>query len=101
MASAEEEMVGMINDLSAEFDQLIFDRHTVGQQKYGQLSFLGKDMFLEAFQELADTANYVRYQYIKLRMLQDLILADKDVEKLAMDGTVSIGLESFTPTAKG
>jgi hypothetical protein len=101
MASSAEELQGMINELSAEFDNLVLDRHIVGQSKYGPLTFLEKDIFEETYMELADTANYVRYQYIKLRMLQLAIAKDPSVEQFTDGGGgISIGLESFTPTAK-
>jgi hypothetical protein len=86
----------LINELSVEFDVQTLERHQVGQEKYGAFSFLGKDMFQEAMNEILDMANYARYQYIKLRMLQMFIAADPRVAGLADDeGNITIGAESF------
>lgn len=86
----------LINELSEEFDQKTLERHELGQDKYGKFSFLGKDMFEEAILECLDTANYMRYQYIKLRMLQMAIASDPRVAALAnTEGDITIGVESF------
>lgn len=91
----------LITDLSKEFDEFTQARHEVGQEKYGTFSFLEKDIFQEALMEIADCANYMRYQYIKLRMLQMAIASDPRVEDLkAEDGSVSIGINSFIPSSK-
>jgi hypothetical protein len=86
----------LINQLSVEFDNRSLERHEFGQDKYGKFSFLEKDMFEEAIFECLDTSNYMRYQFIKLRMLQMMIASDPRVIALAdSDGNVNIGADSF------
>jgi len=96
MSEMSPEITDLIQDLSDEFGDFCYDRHKVGQEKYGQFSFLEKDIFQEALYELADCANYMRYQYVKLRMLQMAIAADPRVKKYQDDGgEVTLGLQSF------
>jgi len=69
----------MLNGLSNEFDQRCFERHEMGQKKYGPNTFLNVDSIEMAIEELIDLENYVRYTFIKLRMLQaqlPTVLAD-------------------------
>lgn len=90
------EPTDLMNDLSQEFDARTLERHEVGQKKYGEFSFLEKDMFEEAILECLDTANYMRYQYIKLRMIQMALASDPRLTELAdADGNVIIDLSSF------
>lgn len=85
-----------MNELSQEFDAQTIARHEVGQKKYGEFSFLEKDMIQEALFECLDTANYMRYQYIKLRMIQMALASDPRLAQLAdAEGNVTIGLNSF------
>jgi len=46
------------------------ERHEEGARKYGPGKFLTVDTFQEALEEIVDLANYARYTYIKVRMLQ-------------------------------
>ena len=57
--------------LSEEFDSTCAERHEMGAEKYGALKFVEKDTFQEMIEEIVDLANYARYTYIKLRMMQD------------------------------
>jgi hypothetical protein len=59
---------------SVEFDEMCEQRHKAGAEKYGPGKFLTVDTIEEALQELVDLANYTRYTFIKLRMLQEAIL---------------------------
>jgi len=59
---------------STEFDEMCEQRHKAGADKYGPGKFLTVDTIEEALQELVDLANYTRYTFIKLRMLQEAIL---------------------------
>lgn len=63
-------LIEEINDLSIEFGNLCQQRHMDGAAKYGAFAFMGKDMIREAGEELADLANYARYAYIKLRLME-------------------------------
>jgi hypothetical protein len=62
------------NSLSLQFDKLCEERHAAGQKEYGEFTFLGNDVIAMMLEELADTANYCRYQYIKLMMLQSMLV---------------------------
>lgn len=60
----------LVQRLSEEFDYLCQARHAMGAQKYGPVKFLEVDSLDEAAAEIIDLANYARYTFIKLRMLQ-------------------------------
>lgn len=60
--------------MSNEFDDMCEARHKMGAQKYGPGKFLTVDTIEEALMEIVDLANYARYTFIKLRMLQEAIL---------------------------
>jgi hypothetical protein len=76
--TTEDEAAGQIaaelHGYSIEFDELCAARHQLGAEKYGPGKFLTVDTIEEALSEIADLANYARYTYIKLRMLQEAIL---------------------------
>lgn len=60
-----------INQYSAEFDQRCFEKHQLGEEKYGPGTWLGIDTIEHALDEIVDMGNYVRMAYIKLRLVQD------------------------------
>ena len=62
------------NQMMAEYDKVIQDikkRHVAGQAKYGEFSFLNRNMPEDMIDELADFINYGIYQIIKLRYFED------------------------------
>jgi hypothetical protein len=59
-----------LQELSLEFDDLCQTRHEMGAEKYGDLSFLDRDTVKDILEELVDAANYIRYLYIKLRIIE-------------------------------
>jgi hypothetical protein len=85
----------LLQELSDEFDELCARRHDAGAEKYGPLKFAGVDTLEEALQEVLDMGNYIRYTYIKLRLLQ-LSIANQveDMEhpdsKLVPQGFISL-----------
>lgn len=88
----------LIESFSEEFDEMCAARHTTGQQKYGAFTFLEKDMIDEALAEITDFANYMRYMFIKLRLLQAGIASDPRVQAITNDeGIATIGIDSFHP----
>jgi hypothetical protein len=96
MSEMPPEPTALMEELSKEFDAATLERHKVGQDKYGPLSFLGKDMFEEAIFELLDCANYMRYQYIKLRMIQIALSQDPRLKEYAdRNDDITIGIGSF------
>jgi hypothetical protein len=66
-----------VSAFSAEFDQMCQDRHDLGEKKYGPGKFLNVDTMDEALMEIVDLANYARYTYVKVRLLQDRIQAEE------------------------
>lgn len=86
----------LMSQFAREFDEKCIERHEFGQDKYGPFSFLGKDMIGEALLECLDTSNYMRYQYIKLRMIQLYLAQDPRLKDLAdAEGNITIGADSF------
>lgn len=74
----------VLQQLSDEFDILCQERHTMGAEKYGPGSFVGVDTIEMAIHEVLDLANYARYTFIRLRLLQQGMIefvADGSVEK--------------------
>jgi hypothetical protein len=69
------DFAGFIASLSEEFDEQCTARHKHGAEKYGAGKFLTVDTLEEAMQEIVDLSNYARYTYIRLRLLQESILA--------------------------
>ena len=70
MADApDNELLQMIMEGNAAFDELVQQRHDAGAEKYGSFKFLGANTLEEAMEEILDLANYARYTYIKLWML--------------------------------
>lgn len=60
-----------IDELNKEFDNRTFERHQMGEEKYGAGTWLGVDTIESAMLEVLDLANYARYTYIKLGLLRD------------------------------
>lgn len=74
-----ENLAEAILSYSMEFDRLAQERHLVGAKEYGVISFLGNDVMRMMMEELADTANYCRMQFIKLMMLQQMLEEDPNI----------------------
>jgi hypothetical protein len=69
------DLAEFITELSVEFDVRAAERHEMGAKKYGPGKFLTVDTIEEALQEIIDLANYARYTFIKLRLLQESLAA--------------------------
>jgi hypothetical protein len=61
----------VLGRLSKEFDRVTQERHYEGAVKHGPVKFMTVDTLQEALDEVADLANYARYTYMKLRLLQE------------------------------
>lgn len=84
---------------SNDFDLLCQKRHEEGAAEYGQFTFLENDVVRMMAEELADTANYCRMQFIKLLFLQEMLVAKLDEEGITGESDeISIGIESFKGT---
>jgi hypothetical protein len=95
METAEEAFAALLVGYSIEFDNQCEERHEMGGEKYGPGKFLTVDTMQEALYEIVDLANYARYTYIKLRMLQDA-LAAQALTDVSIDTTEFIKAKSFT-----
>jgi hypothetical protein len=73
------------------FDEGCQRRHEVGQKKYGELTFLDNDTVAMAMEEVLDLANYARYTYIKLFLLQQAVAN-------ALEEEPDVGREGFVST---
>lgn len=91
------EFVNTINRLGLEFDKLCIERHEMGQQEYGKFTFLGNDVVRMMLEELADTANYCRYQSVKLLLLQHALERHIDSSGMVAEGEqeITIGVGAF------
>lgn len=100
MATEEnKELAEVINRFSEMFDDLCVQRHKIGQERYGPLTFLGNDVIRMMAEELADTANYCRMQFVKIMMLQAHLT--NELEDEVGDADVTIGLKAFRGTKEG
>jgi hypothetical protein len=50
-------------------------RHEMGAEKYGEGTFLGKDILQMTLDELADAANYLRYFYTEIYIKREQLKA--------------------------
>jgi hypothetical protein len=78
------ELADKIAEFSAEFDTKCYERHVAGEDKYGAGTWLTIDTLQHAMDEVLDLANYARFTYIKLRMLQEKLVefqADQSIAK--------------------
>lgn len=69
------DLAEFIVGLSDEFDTIAAERHRMGAEKYGPGKFLTVDTIEECLFEVVDLANYARYTFIKLRLLQESLRA--------------------------
>lgn len=79
----------MLQEYSEKFDKLCQERHEAGAAEYGQFTFLGNDVVRMMAEELADTANYCRMQFIKLMFLQDAL--EEKLAETGMPGEINMG----------
>lgn len=95
-----EEFIELINDLGVDFDKLCQERHAAGQKEYGSFAFLGNDVLRMMMEELADTSNYCRMQYIRLAILQGALENKLTESGLVTDGEqeITLGVQAFKGT---
>jgi len=82
------ELAEQIERFSAEFEDKCYERHVEGEKKYGAGTWLKIDTLQHAMDEVLDLANYARFTYIKLRMLQEQLVefqADQSIAKAKPD----------------
>lgn len=56
---------------NSEFFDLCEIRHNTGAQEYGPFNFLDVNLPEFIYEEIADIANYARFLYIKMRLLEE------------------------------
>jgi hypothetical protein len=71
--SLSEEQLQSIAEANQLFDQLCQQRHDKGREKYGTFTFIQMPTIEMAMGEVIDLANYARYTFIKLYLLQQQI----------------------------
>lgn len=62
--------VTMLNEFNDNFEDMCRKRHEMGEEKYGAFKFMEVDSLEEAAEELIDLANYARYSFIRIRLIQ-------------------------------
>lgn len=80
-----------LQELSNEFDERGLQRHQEGAEKYGPLRFVEVDTVEEALAEILDLSNYLRYTYLRLRLLQ--MYVNKQVGEMPTE--IKLGAEGF------
>lgn len=91
-----------MQEFSLRFDELCQRRHEAGAAEYGQFTFIGNDVVRMMAEELADTANYCRMQFVKLMFLQEVLVDQLGDQPFQMNGQdITIGSQSFKGTKGG
>lgn len=67
-------------------------RHTMGEQKYGPGKFLQANTVEEALFEIVDMANYLRYTFIKLMLLNERL---DEMTEPHRKGSTELGPDAF------
>jgi hypothetical protein len=73
-----------IQRYSDKFDEMCADRHAMGAEKYGPVNFMSVDTIRMMKEEITDMANYARYMFIKLSIIEE-----------AMTPPTTLGVEGF------
>ncbi len=62
----------MLEALNLEFFELCEQRHNAGADEYGPLNFLNVNLPEFIYEEMADIANYARFLFIRVRLLEEM-----------------------------
>ena len=95
-----------IEQLNEEFIDFCNERSIEGAETYGQYAFLENDMFQYMLEEIADLANYARFTYIKLRLMEEtaresgIDMSPSPLGEIRTDHEVPLGASAFTPQHK-
>lgn len=96
----------MLERLNQEFFDLCEERHNKGADEYGPLNFLNVDLPAFIYEEIADIANYARFLFIRVRLLEE-IASERGIDlSAALTGEVrdkdevSFGVASFVPQSE-
>jgi hypothetical protein len=88
-AEAAKTFQDLVDEANATFDQMCVARHEMGQLKYGPVKFMDVNTLKEASEEIIDLANYARYTFIKLYIL------NQQIDKLTEEAPDLLGPNSF------
>ncbi len=99
-------MKELLETANQEYFDLCEERHETGAKEYGPLKFLDVNLPEFIYEELADASNYLRYLYIRLRVLEALAnergldLSAAFTGEVRDDDEVSFGVTSFVPQSE-
>lgn len=82
----------IFQEYSDSFDRLCQERHEAGQAEYGKFTFIQNDVVKMMAEELADTANYCRMQFIKLMILQNMLVDELNDKGQTSSGEFNLGV---------
>jgi hypothetical protein len=88
------DMAGLIVWANSQFEEMVQNRHEMGGLKYGPVAFMDIDSLEMALEEIADLANYARYTWIKLKLLQ--VSVSKLPEVLDSEEPVNLGKDAVS-----
>jgi hypothetical protein len=66
----------IIEAWAREFDDLCNIRMQVGQEKYGDFTWLQAPTFDMLLEEMADQVNYIRFSAVKIRLIQQWLAGE-------------------------
>ena len=106
MSKDSEKQLEMMEQFNSEFFDLCELRHNIGAEEYGALNFLEVNLPEFIYEEMADIANYSRFLYIRIRLLEELArergidLSAAFVGEVRDEDEVSFGTASFVSRDK-
>ena len=96
----------MLERLNLQFFELCEQRHNQGAEEYGPLHFLDVDLPTFIYEEIADIANYARFLYIRVRLLEEIArergldLSTAFTGEVRGDDELPPGAASFVPKSE-
>lgn len=97
------ELIQQMETFNSEFFDLCEVRHNTGAEEYGPLNFLNVDLPKFMYEEMADIANYARFLYIRMRLLEETAreggfnLSAPFTGEVRDEDKLSFGTTSFVP----
>ena len=101
-----EDILKLMETFNSEFFDLCQERHNTGADEYGPLIFLNVNLPEFIYEEMADIANYARFLYIRVRLLEETAresgfdLSAAFAGEVREENEVSFGASSFVPRNK-
>lgn len=101
--SDSEKTLKLMETFNKEFFDLCEIRHNTGAEEYGALNFLNVDLPTFIYEEMADIANYARFLYIKMRLLEEYAreggfdLSAPFTGEVREEDELSFGASTFVP----